>query len=102
MMELEFMGFLLSEKGIGSTSAKVEAVRNTQRPKSLSGVRNLLGPVSFSAQFIDDLATKMEPLWKLMQKNVLFKCQTEQEKAFKHLKEDLAQVDRLAYFDPKA
>ena len=32
MRELEFMGFLLSEKGMGPTSAKVEAVKNAQRP----------------------------------------------------------------------
>ena len=96
------MGFLLSEKGIGLTSAKAEAVKKAQRPKSASEVRSFSGLVSFSARFIDDLATKAELLRKLTRKNVAFKWQTEQEKAFKCLNEDLAQADSLAYFDPKS
>ena len=100
--EKEFMGFLLSGKGMGPRSAKVEAVKKAQRPKSASEVRSFSGLVNFSARFIDDLATKAEPLRKLTRKNVAFKWQTEQEKAFKRLKEDLAQADGLAYFDPKA
>lgn len=35
-------------------------------------------------------------------KNIPFKLETEQEKVFQHLKEDLTQADSLAYFDPKA
>ena len=100
MTELEFRGFLLSEKGIGPTSAKVEAMKNAQRPKSASEVRSFLGLVNFSARFVDDLATKAEPLRKLTRKNIAFKWQTEQEKAFRYLKEDLAQADSLVYFDP--
>ena len=60
----------------------------------------LLGPGQF--QCTDDFATKAEQLGKLTRRNVPFKWQTEQEKAFKRLKEDLAQTDSLAYFDPKA
>ena len=81
MTELEFMGFLLSEKGIGPTSPKVEAVKNVQRPKSASEVRSFLGLVHFSAHFTDDLATKAKPLRKLTPKNIAFKWQTEQKKS---------------------
>ena len=61
MTELEFMGVLLSGKGIGLTSTKVEAMKNAQRPKLTSEVHSILGLVSFSAWFTDDLATKVEP-----------------------------------------
>ena len=60
----------------------------------------LLGPGQF--QCTDDFATKAEQLGKLTRRNVPFKWQTEQEKAFKRLKEDLAQADGLAYFDPNS
>ena len=50
--EKEFMGFLLSGKGMGPTSAKIEAVKNTQRPKSASEITCFWGLVSFSAQMI--------------------------------------------------
>ena len=68
--ELEFMGFLLSEKGMGPRAAKVEAVKKAQRPKSASEVRSFLGQVNFSARFIDDLATKAELLRKLTRKTL--------------------------------
>jgi len=102
MDELKFMGFLLSEKGIGPTSAKIEAVRDAERPKSASEVRSFLGLVNFNARFIPDLATKSDPLRKLTRKDVPFKWGREQEKAFKVLKDDLAKATELAYFDPKA
>ena len=98
----EFMGFLLSEKGMGPRAAMVEAVKKAQRPKSASEVRSFLGLVHFSAHFTDDLATKAKPLRKLTPKNIAFKWQTEQKKAFKHLKGDLTQADSLAYFDKKS
>ena len=68
-------------------------MKNAERPKSASEVRSFLGLVHFSARFIcNDLATKAEPLRKLTRKNVPFKWQTQQEKAFKCLKENLAQA----------
>lgn len=102
MTELQFMGVLLSEKGIGPTSAKVEAVKNAQPPKCAAEVRSFLGLVNFSARFISDLATKSEPLRKLTRKNVMFIWGKEQQGAFDLLKEELAKATSLAYFDPQA
>ena len=102
MDQLQFMGFLLSEKGIGPSSEKVKAVRNAERPKSASEVRSFLGLVNFNARFIPDLATKSEALRKLTRKDNSFKWGTEQEKAFQTLKDDLAKATELAYFDPQA
>lgn len=93
MSKLQFMGFLLSEKGFGPTSAKVEAVKNAERPTSVSEVRSFLGLVNFSAKFINNLATKSEPLRRLTKKTVPFSWGKEQEEAFQRLKEDLAKAD---------
>lgn len=102
MSELQFMGFLLSEKGIGPTSTKVEAVKNAKQPTVASEVRSFLGLVNFNARFIENLATKAEPLRKLTRKNAPFQWKTEQEKAFQTLKDDLSKAENVAYFDPKA
>ena len=99
MDQLQFMGFLLSEKGIGPSSEKV---RNAERPKSASEVRSFLGLVNFNARFIPDLATKSEALRRLTRKDHSFKWGAEQEKAFQRLKDDLAKATELAYFDPQA
>ena len=102
MTQLQFMGFLLSEKGVGPTETKIEAVRKAERPTVASEVRSFLGLVNFSARFIDNLATKSEPLRKLTRKNVPFEWTDTQEKSFNLLKEEMTKAETLGYFDPRA
>lgn len=102
MNEIQFMGFLLSEKGIGPTQAKVEAVKNAQKPQNAAEIRSFLGLVNFNGRFICDLSTKSEPLARLTRKGVPFKWTEEQDRAFNQLKQDLANAETLGYFDPKA
>ena len=102
MNELQFLGFLLSEKGIGPAESKVNAVKNATKPKTAAEVRSFLGLVNFSARFIENLATKSEPLRKLTKKSEKFVWEDEQQKAFDQLKTDLSKAETLAYFDPKA
>jgi hypothetical protein len=47
-LNLTFMGYILSERGIGPTNTKVEAVKNARRPETASEVRSFLGLVNFS------------------------------------------------------
>ena len=72
MSELEFMGHLLSARGIGPTQGKVEAVTEARQPESAAEVRSFLGLVNFCARFIPDLLTVSEPLRKLTRKDVHF------------------------------
>ena len=102
MNELQFLGFLLSEKGIGPAESKVNAVKNATKPKTAAEVRSFLGLVNFSARFIENLATKSEPLRKLTKKSEKFVWGDDQQKAFDQLKTDLSKAETLAYFDPKA
>ena len=82
MNELQFLGFLLSEKGIGPAESKVNAVKNATKPKTAAEVRSFLGLVNFSARFIENLATKSEPLRKLTKKSEKFVWGDDQQKAF--------------------
>ncbi|CAB3987669.1 Transposon Tf2-9 poly, partial [Paramuricea clavata] len=102
MTELTFMGYLLSERGIGPTNTKVEAVKNARRPETASEVRSFLGLVNFSARFIPDLATTSEPLRQLTRKGVVFQWTKVHENAFNKLKSQLTNAESLAYFDKDA
>ena len=73
MPQLEFMGYLLSTRGIGPTDSKVEAVVNAREPESVAEVRRFMGLVNFSTKFTPDLATVSEPLRQLTRKGVTFK-----------------------------
>ena len=102
MPQLEFMGYLLSTRGIGPTESKVEAVVNAREPESVAEVRSFMGLVNFSAEFIPNLATVSEPLRQLTRKGVTFKWGEKQQEAFKALKETLASAETLAYYDKDA
>jgi hypothetical protein len=69
MDKIEFMGHMLSAHGIGVSQSKVDAVVQARKPESASEVRSFLGLVNFVARFIPDLATKAEPLHRLLQKD---------------------------------
>ena len=100
--QLEFMGFVLSDKGTSPAASKIEAVRDARRPETASEVRSFMGLVNFNARFIRDLATKAEPLHRLTRNGSKFQWTGEQEKAFQTLKKDLASANTLAYFDTNA
>ena len=102
MNELTFMGFLLSERGIGPTDAKVKAVQNATRPTCATEVRSFLGLVNYSGRFIRDLATKSEALRKLTRQSVPFVWTQKEEDAFQTLKDEISKAETLAYFDQKA
>jgi len=72
MNQLEFMGHLLTERGVGPTQSRIEAIKNARHPNTPSEVRSFLGLVNFSAKFIPNLATVAEPLRRLTRQNVKF------------------------------
>ena len=74
----------------------MKALQEAREPKDSVEVRSFLGLVNFSGRFFSDLATKAEPLRRLTQKNVPFKWEKDQEKAFQELKNSLTDVDTLA------
>ena len=102
MSKLIFMGKVLSDKGVGPTGAKVEAVVNAREPQNVSEVRSFLGLVNFNARFIPNLATMAEPLRRLTWKDTQFRWSEKEQTAFDQLKEALSRAETLAYFDKMA
>lgn len=56
--EIEFMGHLLSTRGIGPTQVKVETVTEARKPESVAEVRSFLGLINFCARFIPNQSMK--------------------------------------------
>ena len=84
------MGEVLSERGVGPTETKVEAVLKAREPENATEVRSFLGLVNFNARFMPNLATIAEPLRRLTKKDVPLKWKKAQQQAFDKLKKDLA------------
>ena len=62
---VEYYGHVFSRNGILPSPAKVEAVRQAGTPSNPDEVRSLLGLAQYTARFIPNFATLMEPLHDL-------------------------------------
>ena len=62
MSELEFFGYLVSEKGIGPMDQWVQVVTDAREPENINELRSFLGLVNYSVRFIPRYATISEPL----------------------------------------
>ena len=65
MSHLEFMGHVLSARGIGPADVKVKAVVDASEPTNTAEVRSFLGLINFTERFIPDLATVSAPFRQL-------------------------------------
>ena len=102
MSQLEFMGHLISHRGLGPTQTRVEGIREAREPQSATEVRSFLGLVNFCSRFIPNLASVSEPLRRLTKQNVKFEWKHEQKKAFRNLKNAMSEAQTLAFFDKDA
>ncbi|KAJ0576646.1 putative nucleotidyltransferase, Ribonuclease H [Helianthus annuus] len=97
--EVQFLGHVISEKGIHVDPAKIEAVKNWIAPKSPSEIRSFLGLAGYYRRFILNFSKIAVPLTTLTQKEKPFVWGPEQEESFQTLKDLLCNAPVLALPD---
>ncbi|KAL5020837.1 hypothetical protein ScPMuIL_002080, partial [Solemya velum] len=95
--ETEYLGFLISNKGVKPNPKKVEAIKEMPPPKNVREVRGFIGVCSYYRRFIPNFSTIAEPLIKLTRKYARFKWTADCTKAFEYLKDSLTVVPLLVY-----
>ena len=81
-----FLGHLISGDGVRVDPAKVEAVSNWQRPRSVSEIRSFLGLVGYYRRFIRDFSSITSSLTALSKLGVPFIWDQGCEASFNELK----------------
>ena len=99
MSQIVFLGLLLNKHGVGPTEEKVKAIRETEAPTNVAELRSFLGLVSFSARFLPDFATTVEPLRRLTRQRDKWHWGKEENEAFEALKTQLAEASMMAFYD---
>ncbi len=87
--EIEFLGHIVSEKGIGTSPRLVEKIKNWPTPESKTDARRFIGLVGYYRNFIQDFSKIAKPIFKVTSNDekVEFYWSSEQQKAMDQLKE---------------
>lgn len=97
--EVEYLGFIVEEKGIGPVDKKTRVIKQWPTPMSVKTVHSFLGLAGYYARFIEGYATLTAPLSDLLVQNQKFIWGEKQEKAFQLLKEKLTSAPVLKHSD---
>lgn len=93
-----YLGHTINEQGLHPTQEKVNEIINSPRPTNISALRTFLGMVNYYQQFIPNMASKLTPLYQLLQKNTKFTWSKECQNAFESLKKEICSEKVLTPF----
>ena len=95
--QVNYLGHVLDKTGIRPDPKKLEAVRDWERPKTVTQVRSFTAFCNYYRQFVKNFAEVAKPLYRLTSKGVKFTWEEENEDAFQLLKARLLQAPILAF-----
>lgn len=95
--EVAFLGHVVSERGIATDPAKIEAIRDWPTPCSLTEVRSFVGLAGYYRSFVPDFASLAKPLTSLAEKGRVFRWGEQCQAAFTGLQELLMSAPILGY-----
>ena len=99
LTEVEYLGHVISEKGVRADPKKVEAVQKFPVPHDVKSLRSFLGLASYYRKFVPGFAKIAGPLHALTKTDVPFAWTHSCQKAFSDLKELLINSPLLVFPD---
>ncbi|WVZ63546.1 LOW QUALITY PROTEIN: hypothetical protein U9M48_013170 [Paspalum notatum var. saurae] len=99
VIEVGFLGYILSEKGVAVDPSKVECVLNWKQPKTVTEIRSFLALTGYYRRFIKDFSKTAKPMTSLTKKNARYSWSPNCEEAFQSLKKSLTTMLVLAQPD---
>ncbi|XP_052726210.1 uncharacterized protein LOC128194683 [Vigna angularis] len=99
MKEVPFLGHVISAGGIVVDPAKVQAVLQWERPKTVTEVRSFVGLAGYYRRFIESLSWIVAPLTQLTRKDQPFIWTDRCETSFQELKNRLTSAPVLVVPD---
>lgn len=94
--ELKYLGHIIGNSGIKTDPEKVQAIKELPPPKDVSGVRRILGMVTWYAKFIENFTLVVRPLQELLKKSVKFEWKTEHQNGLDAIKSKMTNAPMIA------
>ena len=98
--EIQYLGHILSTKGIHPLPSKTQAIQKMYPPTTPKQVCAFLGLVGYYRKFIQNFAKIAKLLTLLTRQEVKFKWTPEHQEAFMKLKDSIIQAPILQYPNP--
>jgi hypothetical protein len=97
--EIQFLGHVLSAKGIAVDPSKVKDILEWKPPTTVHQVRSFLGLAGYYRRFIPDFSKLVKPITSLLKNDVKFNWSSKCNEAFEQLKTLLTTAPVLAQPD---
>ena len=99
MTSVNYLGFVVSEKGIEVDTQKVSKIHRMEAPSNVREVRRFLGMASYYRNFIRQYAKIADPLTSMTGKSERYRWNDKCQEAFDTLKKELCQAPVLTHPD---
>ena len=96
---IEYLGYIIDRDGLHPTTEKVRAIQEARTPQNVSELRSFFGIINYYHRFLPNLSTTLAPLYRLLQKDVKWTWEQEQDKAFTAAKKALQDDSLLVHYD---
>ena len=96
---INFLGYIISEKGVGPDSSKVEAKAKMAQPADVTELRRYLDMVNYLGRYLPHLSMALTPLNQLLKKETALTWGPEQVEAFSKTRHAYQSIN-LGVFDP--
>ena len=96
---IEYLGYIIDRDGLHPTTEKVRAIQEACMPQNVSELRSFFGIINYYHCFLPNLSTALAPLYHLLQKDVKWTKEKEQDKAFTAAKKALQDDSLLVHYD---
>jgi hypothetical protein len=97
---VDYLGLVISPKGISMEEKKVQAVKEWPVPKNVKQVQSFLGFANFLHRFVPNYSTLARPLHNRTHKDAKWEWGVPEQKSFDSIKEAICQQPVLAHPDP--
>ena len=100
-LEIDWLGYHISESGILPLETKTAAILALEAPKTLKKLRSLLGSILYIGKFIPNLSQISHPLRPLLRKSSKFFWTAEHENCFIETKNRIANTTANSHYNPQ-
>ncbi len=98
---LDCWGHHIGKDGFHPVAAKVRAYKDAPVPTNVTELKSFLGMINFYGKFLSNLASTLEPLHKLLRKDIHWTWGRPQQEAYAAAKTLLQLSQVLVHYDPE-